>query len=63
MGIFFLNISIHQKGDLTASVQIINSIPVSKQFTYTLEAGSGPHHVGYTGGVRLYCIYCCILSI
>lgn len=38
MGLFFLNISINQMGDMSASLQIANCIAVCKQFTYTFEA-------------------------
>lgn len=53
MGLFFLNISINQMGDLTAFLQIVNCIAVCKQFTYTFET-IGPYNVSYNGQVRLY---------
>jgi len=52
MGLFFLNISINQMGDLIAFLQIVNCIAVCKQFTYTFEA-IGAYNT-YNGQVRSY---------
>ncbi|XP_011863568.1 PREDICTED: uncharacterized protein LOC105559681 isoform X2 [Vollenhovia emeryi] len=51
MGLFFLNISINQTGDLTAFLQIVNCIAVCKQFTYTFEAVGGFDAI-YSGPVK-----------
>jgi len=63
MGLFFLNISINQMGDLIAFLQIVNCIAVCKQFTYTFEAIKaftytfepiGTFNTSYNGPVRSY---------
>lgn len=51
MGLFFLNVTISQIGDLIASVQIVNCVDVSKQFVYTFEA-VGMMNTSYTGQVK-----------
>ncbi|XP_024878736.1 uncharacterized protein LOC112459066 [Temnothorax curvispinosus] len=51
MGLFFLNISINQMGDLMGFLQIVNHISVSKQFTYTFEA-IGTFNATYNGPVK-----------
>lgn len=60
MGLFFLNISINQMGDVMASLQIVNCIAVGKQFIYTFEA-IGAYNASYNGPVRLYLLlFACI---
>ncbi|KAL6260640.1 hypothetical protein P5V15_008160 [Pogonomyrmex californicus] len=51
MGLFFLNISINQIGDLMASLQLVNCIAVCKQFMYTFEA-IGTINAYYSGQVK-----------
>ncbi|XP_071637303.1 uncharacterized protein [Temnothorax longispinosus] len=51
MGLFFLNISINQMGDVMGFLQIANSISVCKQFTYTFEA-IGTSNGTYNGPVK-----------
>ncbi|XP_071638215.1 uncharacterized protein [Temnothorax longispinosus] len=51
MGLFFLNISINQMGDLMGFLQIVNHISVCKQFTYTFEA-IGTFNATYNGPVK-----------
>lgn len=54
MGLFFLNVSINQMGDLIGSLQIVNCIAVAKQFMYTFEAVGAFNSSGtYNGPVRL----------
>lgn len=53
MGLFFLNISINQMGDLIAFLQIVNCNSVCRQFTYTFETIGG-FNTSYSGPVRLY---------
>ncbi|XP_012529543.1 uncharacterized protein LOC105832819 [Monomorium pharaonis] len=53
MGLFFLNVSISQIGDLTAFLEIVNCIAVAKQFTYTFEAVGAFNASGsYNGPVK-----------
>lgn len=56
MGLFFFNVSIHRTGDLTANIQIVNCINVSKQFTYKLEIGKGYNKVQHSDVVRFLCL-------
>ncbi|XP_077263961.1 uncharacterized protein LOC143898389 [Temnothorax americanus] len=51
MGLFFLNISINPMGDVMGFLQIVNSISVCKQFTYTFEA-IGTSNGTYNGPVK-----------
>ncbi|GAB1866758.1 Tyrosine kinase receptor Cad96Ca [Camponotus japonicus] len=51
MGLFFLNVSIDGRGNLTAFVQIVNCTAVSKQYIYTLKA-VGTFIASYTGQVK-----------
>lgn len=55
MGLFFLNITINQAGDLMATIQIVNCNDVGKQFFYTLNA-VGTLNACYTGQVKLFTV-------
>lgn len=54
MGIFFLIVSIDDKGDLYGSLQIANSKENSKQFSYCLEILSTDCCTCYKGQVTKF---------
>ncbi|OXU26691.1 hypothetical protein TSAR_014553 [Trichomalopsis sarcophagae] len=51
MGIFFLNVSIDDKGDLCGNLQIVNTRIIAQQFEYSLEVKTGHSSIAYKGQV------------
>ena len=49
MGLFFLNVSLNEEGDLNGTVQIVNTTIQAKKFNYSLEIGHLHTSTSYKG--------------